>query len=47
MYVRVRSFSFAKDIIQRHKIGAKQTKAKSLRKEINRSCQNEEVTRHE
>ena len=47
MYVRVRSFSFAKDIIQRHKIKAKQTKSKSLRKEINRSCQVEQVQRQE
>ena len=47
LYVKVRSFSFAKDIIQRHKIRAKQTKKKSLRKEINRSCQEAEVDRQE
>ena len=40
LYVRVRSFSFAKDIIQRHKVKVKQaSKAKSLRKDINRRCQ--------
>ena len=42
LYVKVRAFSLAKDLIQRYKMKAKQTKAKSLRKEINRSCQNEE-----
>ena len=37
LYVRVRSFSFAKEIIQRHRIKVKQaSKAKSLRKDINR-----------
>ena len=30
LYVRVRAFSFAKDIIQQYKIKSKQTKAKSL-----------------
>ena len=40
LYVRVRSFSFAKDLIQRHKIKVKQaSKAKSLRKDINRRTQ--------
>ncbi|KAJ7351069.1 hypothetical protein OS493_037022 [Desmophyllum pertusum] len=38
----VRAFSLAKDLIQRYKMKAKQTKAKSLRKEISRSCQIEE-----
>ena len=47
LYVTVRSFSFAKDIIQRYKIKAKQTKTKSLRKEISRSCQDEEQQRQE
>ena len=47
LYVKVRSFSFAEDIIQHHKIRAKQTKAKALRKEISRSCQEEELKRHE
>lgn len=42
LYVRVRAFSLAKDLIQRYKMKAKQTKAKSLRKEISRSCQIEE-----
>ena len=47
LYVMVRSFSFAKDIIQRYKIKAKQTKTKSLRKEISRSCQDEGQQRQE
>ena len=47
LYVRVRAFSFAKDIIQRYKIKSKQTKVKSLRKEISRSCQDTEDQRNE
>ena len=38
LYIRVRSFSLAKDIIQDFKINAKQAKSKALRKEIQRSC---------
>ena len=38
LYIRVRSFSLAKDIIQDFKIKAKQAKSKALRKEIQRSC---------
>lgn len=37
LYVRVRSFSFVKDVIQKHKIRLKQLKSKALRKDINRS----------
>lgn len=37
LYLRVRSFSFARDVIQKHKIKQKQVKAKSLRKEIKRA----------
>ena len=37
LYVRVRSFSFAKDIIQKYKFQQKQGKAKALRKELQRS----------
>jgi hypothetical protein len=37
LYVRVRSFSLAKDIIQKYKIKQKQVKAKALRKEIQRA----------
>lgn len=37
LYVQVRAFSVAKDVIQKYKIQTKQTKAKSLRKEICRS----------
>lgn len=45
LYVRVRSFSFAKDVIENHKIKMKQTKGKSLRKDISRSCQENEQER--
>jgi hypothetical protein len=45
LYIRVRSFSFAKDVIQRHKVKAKHTKAKALRKEIMRSCEEQEQNR--
>lgn len=45
LYVRVRSFSFAKDVIENHKIKMKQTKGKSLRKDISRSCQENEQQR--
>lgn len=38
LYIRVHSFSLAKDIIQNYKIKAKQAKGKTLRKEIQRSC---------
>ena len=47
LYVRVRAFSFAKDIIQWYEIKSKQTKTKSLRKEISRSCQDTEDQRNE
>ena len=40
LYVRVRSFSFARDVIEKNMIRMKQTKGKSLRKEI--SCQENE-----
>ena len=43
LYIRVRSFSCAKDIIQRYKITAKQSKGKALRKEIMRSNEQEAV----
>jgi len=45
LYVRVRSFSCSKDIVQRYRIKAKQNKSKSLRKEISRSCQENEQQR--
>ena len=47
LYVHVRSFSFAKDIIQHYKIKTTQTKARALRKEINRSCQGDDQQRQE
>lgn len=37
LYIRVCSFSFAKDIVQRYKIQTKQLKDKALRKEISRA----------
>ena len=43
LYIRVRSFSCAKDIIQHYKINAKQSKGKALRKEIMRSHEQETV----
>ena len=47
LYIRVRSFSLAKDIIQNFKIKAKQTKGKALRKEIKRSCDMQTQERHD
>ena len=47
LYIRERSFSYAKDIVQRYKIKAKQRKSKSLRKEISRSCNANEEERQE
>lgn len=37
LYVRVRAFSVAKDVIQKYKIQTKQSKAKAVRREIARS----------
>lgn len=37
LYIKVRSFSFAKDIIQKHKIRLKQMKSKALRRDISRA----------
>ena len=45
LYVKVRSFSFAKDIIQRHKMKSKQLKSKALRKEISRASKESEQQR--
>ena len=39
LYVRVHSFSLAKDIIQKYKIQQKQVKAKTLRKEKQRASE--------
>ena len=44
-YINVRSFSFAKGIIQRYKIAAKQTKVRTLCKEISKSCKGAEQQR--
>ena len=46
LYVQVRAFSVAKDVIQKYKIQTKQIKAKSLRKEISRS-QSDQQSRQE
>ena len=46
LYVRVRAFSVAKDVIQKYKIKNKQAKAKSLRREIARS-RNDQQPRQE
>ena len=40
LYVRVRSFSYAKDYISKYKIREKQSKSKSLRKELKRHKNN-------
>ena len=45
LYVRVRSFSFAKDVIQKHKIKLKQLKSKALRKDISRSSKESDQER--
>ena len=37
LYVRVRAFSVSKDVIQKYKLMIKQTKTKSLRKELSRN----------
>lgn len=47
LYVRVRSFSLAKDFIQHHKLKIRKTKSKGLRKEISRSCEQESDNRFE
>lgn len=47
LYVHVRSFSFAKDVIQHYKIKATQTKARALCKKISRSCQGDDQQRQE
>ena len=45
LYVKVRCFSFAKDIIQKHKMRSKQTKSKALRKEITRASDKQDLER--
>lgn len=47
LYVCLRSFSLAKDIIEKCKVNAKKTKAKALRKEISRKCDNAEEDRQD
>ena len=46
LYVRVRSFSLAEDIIQKYKIQQKQVKPKALRKEIQRASEENTEERH-
>ena len=43
--IRVCSFSYSNDIVQRYRLKAKQNKSKSLCKEISRSCQENEQQR--
>ena len=45
LYIRVRSFSFAKDIVQNYKIKAKLLKEKGLRKEISRASKQSDQER--
>jgi len=45
LYIRVRSFSFAKDIVQNYKIKAKQLKEKGLREEISRASKQSDQER--
>lgn len=45
LYVRVRAHSYAKDIIECHKIKSKTNKGKALRKETKRSCGQEDMER--
>ena len=46
LYIRVRSFSFAKDIVQRYKIHTKQLKDTALRKEISRASNSDLERQH-
>ena len=39
LFVRVRSFSYAKDIVSRHKLKGKQSKTKALRTELNKQAE--------
>lgn len=45
LYIRVRSHSYARDVIEHHKMKSKTNKGKALRKEIKRSCDQEELER--
>lgn len=45
MYVRVHSFSFANNIIQKHKMKLKQLKSKALRKDISRASKESDQER--
>ena len=46
LYLRVRSFSYAKDYISKYKIKGKQTKSKAIRKDLKRrkECQTVNMT---
>lgn len=46
LYIRVRSFTLAKGIIQDFEIKVKQSKGKALCKEIQRSCDEQTQERH-
>ena len=43
LYIRVRCFSFAKDVIQKYKLQTKLVKEKALRKQISRASNNSEL----
>lgn len=45
LYIRVRSFSFAKDIVQKYKMQSKRVKEKALRKEISRASKESQKER--
>ena len=40
LFIRVRTFSFAKDVRERHKVSKKESRKYSLRTEIKKSCSN-------
>lgn len=43
LYVQIRSFSHARDILQKYKISEQKVKTKGLRKEIKRACEGDEI----
>ena len=44
LYVRVRAFSYAKDVTDKHKSELKKKKTKSLRKDIKKASEKLEIT---
>lgn len=43
LYIRVRSFSFARDVVQKYILQKKQVKEKALRKQISRASKDSEI----